>query len=170
MNMGNDSQESSVLNTNQSQERITQVVENQYEDYVDNQRQEALNEYVDSTQETPPDISDVRITDIPNGNADGLDEIYIDTDAVLGKADELSTINQNMVDEFEKVIQKMSSLEGQWTASACGNAMSSFNILKEHLSARSTQMNNYVNLIRKVIVDGYEDTETSNSSLADAFK
>ncbi len=167
--MENNSQESSVLNTNQSKDSITGMAESKYEEHVDNQKKEALDEYVGSTQETPF-LKDTRITDVPNTSTNTLDQIHIDTEAVLGKADGLSTLNQNMVDEFDKVIQKMSTLEGEWTASACGNAMSSFNILKEHLSARSTQMNNYINLIKKVIVSGYEDTETNNSNLADAFK
>ena len=75
-----------------------------------------------------------------------------------------------MVNEFDNLIRSMGNLERIWSGIASGNAMASFNILKEHLGTRNTQMTNYIDFIKQVIVSGYEETETSNTTLADAFK
>ena len=149
---------------NVSRDSVLNVSKNQY---AEHQRQEIINQ----SRETTP-IKDVRITDVSQPNciqnlANELESMYINTEEVLAKAGELSTINQNMVNEF---VTNMANLDNSWTASAAGNAMSSFETIKEHLSARNTQMNNYIELIKQVIVSGYEETETSNTTLADAFK
>ena len=115
-----------------------------------------------------------RITDItPNYYqqlSDELDKTYINTQEVLNIADKLYSINKNIVDSFGNLDREMKSLENCWTSVGYQRTIAAFSIIKDHLNTRNTQMNSYIDFIKKVVVTGYEESENTNTSLADAFK
>ena len=70
-------QDSSVLNVSNSQNNnVTNITNNQYENNKNEKKQDEIKEYVNQSHETSF-LNDVRITDVPTMNTDGLDQIYI---------------------------------------------------------------------------------------------
>jgi len=100
-----------------------------------------------------------------------MDSIKVNTDIVRTCSDNIRNINNKMRDDFADVEQAMSNLDSVWDGSAAANAISKFNAMKSsYCDARYTVLDNYVNFLLTQIGEGYESTENTNVSLAEAFK
>ncbi len=136
--------------------------------------QDAVNFNKSTAESLNKEEQNQKVTELPEENltiGNAINElIKIDTDSVLEEANKLSTCNQNIIDEFENLMQEIRNLENNWTSNASSNAISSFETIKTNMSSRGTEMSNYISILTNVVAPGYEDTETRNSSLADAFK
>jgi len=116
------------------------------------------------------DIMDTRITNIQQPTSSELDRIKIDTGEVLAKANAMSTLNSEIEELYSTLVTKMNNLENYWSGEASNNANTAFQTIKENEQSRKTELNNYINFLKQTVVPGYEETETTNSSLADSFK
>lgn len=114
--------------------------------------------------------NDVTIPEIMQINSDLADKTYIDTEGVLSDVQAISDIVQAITEEFENAVTQMNNLDYIWEGQAAWNAVTAFNVIKEDHNAKITQINNYINYIKQVVAGGYTEVETTNKSLADAFK
>lgn len=149
-------------NSHETRDRIGDVMNTNKQMHEEQQKQDEIKQ----TVYIIPEGTDIQNTSV----SESIEGIYVETENLLEKAGELSTINQNIVDKFEVVIQAMSNLDANWESSSATNAISSFESIKTDMSSRETEMNNYINILKNVVAPGYEDTETTNSKLAEAFK
>lgn len=97
------------------------------------------------------------------------DFIKVDTGRVAEIANKLDQLNQELQTNLKGVQTTINNLN--WTgnaANATKDAIDSF--AKEYFQNYYDGINQYVEFLRKNVVAGYEDTEGTDTSLADAFK
>lgn len=104
-----------------------------------------------------------------------MDKITIDTDKVRETANLISSNNQKLDNEFKSVENAISYLENGWVSPAKDYCASKFNKIKStYIGSSSTSrysaIEGYVKFLKEYIGDIYDEVETSNTSLADAFK
>lgn len=97
--------------------------------------------------------------------------LKIDTEAVKGTAKTIKKNNDLIKNGFVSVRNAITKLDSSWESPASGVVIGKFNdIDNKYTENRYTVMNNYVNFLYQQIQEGYESTEQTNKSLADAFK
>ena len=97
--------------------------------------------------------------------------LKVNTDAVVATAGKIQACNNQMRDGFETVKSAISKLDNSWDGSASVKAISKFNhIGSSFCDSRYKVLDNYVNFLLQQVGQGYEQTETTNKSLADQFK
>ena len=106
---------------------------------------------------------------------DIMDNIKIDTDKVRETANLISSNNQKLDNEFKPVENAISYLENGWVSPAKDFCVSKFNKLKttyigSSSTSRYSSIEEYVRFLREYIGDVYDEVESDNTSLADAFK
>ena len=99
------------------------------------------------------------------------DSIRVNTDQVNEIADDLEHLNQKLREELEKGRKALKGLSQYWEGEAAQETISSFDeFANEYFQDYEKIIAQYVGFLRTNVAAGYFDTETSNISLADAFK
>ena len=99
------------------------------------------------------------------------DLIKVDTGRVLEIANNLDNLNQDLQTNLKDIQTTINNLSSSWTgnaANATKEAIDSF--AKDYFQNYYDLVNQYVEFLRKNVVQGYEETENANTSLADSFK
>ena len=94
----------------------------------------------------------------------------INSERISSAANKLRTVNNNINNEFRTLQSKMRQLEANWRGAAGTAAQTTMHQLLNYNEARSTVLQNYLNMLERQVNPGYQETETTNSSLADKFK
>lgn len=98
-------------------------------------------------------------------------QIQVDTSKVVSAADTISELNQDIDREFEHLEKAIQRLNGRWNSSASHVVIGKFYSAKNNFKdSRFKVMQDYTNFLKQQVSDGYNVTETANTSLADAFK
>ena len=92
--------------------------------------------------------------------------IRINTDEVRAIASEIERINGQLKEQLEMGKKQIDNLGNTWTGKAADDTRSEFN----GFAAKYFQIQQYVTFLRRNVAEGYDQTETANSSLAEAFK
>ena len=93
------------------------------------------------------------------------------TAEVLSLAENINAINNNISNALEKVTSAMNSLNGSWSGAAGERAVSMFNSINSGcIEVQRVAIADYANFLKQRISGGYEQIETINISLSDAFK
>lgn len=99
------------------------------------------------------------------------DIIKVDTAKVKGTASDIAHYNNKISDDFAEVESAIKSLDSSWNSSVASSGISAFHDIKNaYYEARYNVVNNYVSFLHKQVDPSYNQTETKNQSLADAFK
>jgi uncharacterized protein YukE len=93
----------------------------------------------------------------------------VNAERISSAANRLRTGNNNINNEFSTLRNRMRQLES-WRGAAGTAAQTTMHQLFNHNEARSTVMQNYLNMLERQINPGYQNTESTNRSLADKFK
>ena len=99
------------------------------------------------------------------------DLIKVDTGRVAEIANNLDGLNQELQTNLKEVQTTINNLSATWTgnaANATREAIDSF--AKDYFQNYYDLIDQYVEFLRKNVVQGYEGTESTNTSLADSFK
>lgn len=97
--------------------------------------------------------------------------IKIDTDRVSATANRISTINKQIDAEFERLETAIRRLNSSWNSRASENVIGRFySIQNTFKDSRYRVMKDYCGFLQHQVSAGYNGAETSNTSLADAFK
>lgn len=96
--------------------------------------------------------------------------IQVNTDTVVNAAQNIRKVNSDIRDLISSVESAMQSMNNAWDGNASANAADKYNSIKNaYCDNRYNVMENYVNFLLQQVGEGYEQTETTNKSLADAF-
>lgn len=99
------------------------------------------------------------------------DIIKVDTDHVSNVADNIDHFNKKIRDDFTAVETAVKSLGSTWVGSASEPSIGAFHDIKNTYSETRYQVvDNFVKFLKQQVDPSYEQTETSNTSLADQFK
>ncbi|MCL2082887.1 MAG: hypothetical protein FWH04_06605 [Oscillospiraceae bacterium] len=93
----------------------------------------------------------------------------VDTVRINSSINKLRAVNGNINSAFDTLKGKANKLSG-WKGGAGTKAQTALHQLFESNEARSTVLQNYINLLEQQVSPGYKDTETVNIKLADQFK
>lgn len=97
--------------------------------------------------------------------------MFVNTAEVLLLAENINEINNNISNALEKVTSAMNSLNGSWSGAAGERAVSMFNSINSGcIEVQRVAIADYANFLKQRISGGYEQIETINISLSDAFK
>ena len=97
--------------------------------------------------------------------------IQINTDAVLTTAEQIDTINRTIQEDLSDIDRLVRNLQNAWSGDASRECVEKYNHIKRDFSdARFSAVNNMVSFMRNQVAQGYEDTEKSAKSAAEAFK
>lgn len=97
--------------------------------------------------------------------------IQVDTSKVVSAADTISELNQDIDREFEHLEKAIQRLNGRWNSRASHVVIGKFYSTQNNFKdSRFKVMQDYSNFLKQQVSDGYNVTETANTSLADAFK
>lgn len=100
-----------------------------------------------------------------------MDHIKIDTAKVVNTASRITTINQQIDTEFERMEKAIAHLNNCWQSRASDAVIGRFHSIKHSFKdSRFQVMQNYSKFLVQQVSDGYNKTETVNTNLADAFK
>ena len=100
-----------------------------------------------------------------------MPDIRINTDAAVTAAGRIEQINKDINTEFESVSKAIKSLDASWDGTAATKTIDRFgSIKKQCCDSRFKVLKNYSTFLLNAVGQGYEETETSNISLADQFK
>lgn len=104
-----------------------------------------------------------------------MSEININTNTVLEVSENIAVYNKEIDSKFEAVKDAMGVLQNNWSGIAQEQAIYKFNTIKSEYfensdTKRANTIKNYTNYLKNYVGIGYDKTETSNTSLADAFK
>lgn len=104
-----------------------------------------------------------------------MENIIIDTDKVRIVANEISTFNKKLDNEFVVVDNAISYMENGWVSPAKNTVISNFNKLKNQYitnssNSRNSVINQCVKFLNEFIGNDTDTVECNNASLADAFK
>ncbi len=100
-----------------------------------------------------------------------MTQMKMNVDIVKSVADAVKTINDDMSNELTNLQKVVSKLGNSWVSPAATNAIDSFNeIVSTYGGVRYSAINNYVSFLKQNVIQGYNQTESVNVSLADGFK
>ena len=100
-----------------------------------------------------------------------MPSIKVNTDAAVNAAGNIARINKSINDRFDSVWRAVKNLDGSWDGPASSNAIARFNTIRDACcNNRYKVLENYSRLLLNAVGKGYEETESSNISLADQFK
>ena len=100
-----------------------------------------------------------------------MPNLLVNTDQIVATATELNTLNTQIKDGFDSVEKAINTLKKTWEGPAANNALTRFKAsIPAGLEARYTALNNYSTFLLSSVGEGYVQTETVNTSLADLFK
>lgn len=99
------------------------------------------------------------------------DLIRIDTAQVLAIADSLESLNNNLQEKLTESQKAVTNLESVWSGEAANATIDAVNLFAtEYFQSYKDLIEQYIIFLRKNVSEGYESVETTNTSLADAFK
>lgn len=97
--------------------------------------------------------------------------IKVNTDAVVSAAQNIRKVNNDIHNLISSVESAMRSLDNAWDGNASTNAVNKYHSIKNaYCDNRYNVIENFVNFLLQQVGEGYDQTETTNKSLADAFK
>ena len=98
-------------------------------------------------------------------------DLKINAEQVVETARRIKNINNQIREGFNNVQKAVTRLDGAWDSPAATNAINKFKAIKNsYCDARYDVIDNYVAFLHQQVGEGYTQTETTNKSLADAFK
>ena len=98
-------------------------------------------------------------------------DVYINTEGVLGVANNLQAINTQLHKDFIPIQTAMKKLDTSWDGPASVDAMQKYGEINKAFEGDGYKiLQDYVNCLTQHVVLGYENTEETNTSLADNFK
>ncbi len=99
------------------------------------------------------------------------DLIKIDTTQVNAIADNLDSLNNDLQEKLTAVQKAVAGLESVWSGEAATATIEAVNsFANDYFQSYKELIDQYVVFLRKNVSEGYETVETTNTSLADAFK
>ena len=97
--------------------------------------------------------------------------IKVNTAVIKSTASQISSVNKKINNDFSTVESAINTLNRNWDGSASDNAIRKFQSIKNNFyNNRYNVVNDMVNFMLKQVGEGYENTETTVSSAASAFK
>lgn len=100
------------------------------------------------------------------GNSEKINTGVVDTAAGV-----IENCNNNMNDAVESLQNNINQFGWGWIGPASENAKNAFNELKNSMNTgRSNAMAGYSTILRQAISPGYNETEQTNTTLADNYK
>jgi WXG100 family type VII secretion target len=98
-------------------------------------------------------------------------QITVNTEQVAQIASTIEGLNQRLNDSLKNSQNNVNNLKNTWEGQASDATISSFNeFAAKYFQNYYDVIDQYVKFLRKNISEGYSQTETANTSLADAFK
>lgn len=94
----------------------------------------------------------------------------IDTARVASSANKLRAVNGNIDRQFQTFRNTAAQINNSWHGCAADKAKTKMYQLFDSSTARSTVLQNYINMLSQQINPGYEIAEDANTRLADQFK
>ena len=95
----------------------------------------------------------------------------VNTEEVMLLASSIETTNNSITTALEKVNAAMKSLNNSWSGAAGEKVVSRFNAINSGcIEMQRLAVIDYVNFLKIRVSSGYEQVETVNISLSDAFK
>ena len=99
------------------------------------------------------------------------DIIKVDTERLMNIAKKIDCINKDILQEYQSVEKAISSLNSKWESKVTTDAISAFYDISNNCKEfRYNVVNDYVNFLQQQVIEGYNQTETVNTTLADRFK
>lgn len=98
-------------------------------------------------------------------------KMIIETSQVREIANAMENTNNELKATLESAQKRITSLESVWSGDASQasiNAINSF--AQEYFQSYYNLIDEYVKFLRTNVADAYDDTEASNTSLADSFE
>lgn len=97
--------------------------------------------------------------------------IRINTDEVSQVATNIEQINKKLFETLENGMQEIEKLGNTWSGEAYQETAASFGAFAtKYFQTYKDVIDQYVSFLRKNVEQGYFDTETKNTSLAESFK
>ena len=94
----------------------------------------------------------------------------VNAERIASATNKLRIANSNINNEFRTLQSRMRQLEANWKGAAGTMAQTTMHQLFNYNDARSTVIQNYLNMLERQVNPGYQEAETTNRSLADKFK
>ena len=100
-----------------------------------------------------------------------MTQIILSTEQVLSIASQIESDNQKLQQLLNDSKSAIDSLASYWTGKASDETRSSYETFAgKFFQTYYDVLNQYVKFMRSNVVEQYEQTETVNTQLADAFK
>lgn len=97
--------------------------------------------------------------------------IYIDYNSVMGSAEKIAGLNQEMRNDFSRVNSAMKTLDSAWNGTASGEAMRlCMNLRSNLVQHQSDVISDFVSFLQSCAAKGYIETEGNLSNAAKEFK
>ena len=97
--------------------------------------------------------------------------IYINYDSVMASAGKISSINQEMINDFSRVNSSMKTLDSAWNGTASGEAMRlCMNLRRNFVQHQSDVISDFVSFLQSYAAKVYIETEGNLSNAAKEFK
>lgn len=97
--------------------------------------------------------------------------IKVNTQMVAQIATKIEDLNKKLNDELENSKTTVNNLANIWEGEASQATISAFNEFStKYFQSYYNTIQSYVSFLRTNVDTGYTETETTNKSLADAFK
>lgn len=97
--------------------------------------------------------------------------MFVNTDTVTGLAGTIDAKNSELTSAFSETETKMNALNGAWSGVASEQILAKYSELyKVCIEGQRSMIANYTVFLRNRVATGYEQVETANISLSDAFK
>ncbi|MBQ1821530.1 MAG: WXG100 family type VII secretion target [Clostridia bacterium] len=94
----------------------------------------------------------------------------IDTTEVLGVAQQLSNLNEQLTQEIQECERLINSLKSGWTGEAAEATTSVFTAFAKSYQENDHQLiENYAKFLRESVAPNWENTESSNTELGNMF-
>ncbi|MBR4626790.1 MAG: hypothetical protein IKO47_03695 [Ruminococcus sp.] len=97
--------------------------------------------------------------------------MYLNTTEVKALANDIENLNEKISDSASEPSNAVSRLGSSWEGAAGTKAVSLFNSIKSNcMEAQYKIIADYIRFLRERVALGYEEVETKNTSLSEAFK
>ena len=97
--------------------------------------------------------------------------MFVNTGEVVTLASSIDAANNNINNALNDVTSAMNALKSAWGGEAGEKAISMFNALNTNcIEIQRLVISDYANFLRQMVAFGYEQIESANTSLSDAFK
>lgn len=98
-------------------------------------------------------------------------EIKISVDQVSQIATTLENLNGRLQEQLQTSQETINNLTNIWEGEAASATVEAYNsFATKHFQNYYDVIDSYVKFLRNNVVQGYTETETTNTTLADAFK